>query len=293
MKNIFVIFILYIGIFSVCSAQKIVDVCGEYTYYYPSTVSPEQAKQTAINRARIEGLIKEFNQTVYQTNTTVITSNKNGESSSDFISIGGSNVQGEWIEDTKEPQVSFYTKDNMFICIAKVCGKAKKITNTTEFTSKVLCNGTDGRYESNKFRAGDYLYLSFLSASDGWLCVYLLDREAQEVFCLLPYRNSPNGTIKIKHDTLYLFFDPQDSNQPDYDYIEGNLYITCTKEIEYNEVYVIFSPNNFSKANGSKIKGEYLPRQLSFKDFQKWLISCQTKDRDIKVNKHLIEINKK
>lgn len=285
--------ILFICIFSVGFAQKVVKVCGEYTYYVPNNVSLEQAKQTAINRARLEALIKEFNQTVYQSNTSII-SNKNGEASSDFYSYGGSEANGEWIEDTKEPTINTFTEQNQIVIKAEVCGRARERKSSgVDFSSKLLRNGTNDKFASDTFVEDDYLYLSFSSASDGYLCVYLLDRETQEVFCLLPYSNSPNGAVKVEHDKRYVFFDPDDRNQPECQYIDGNIYLTCSREIEYNEVYVIFSPNNFSKANGSKIKGEHLPRELSFKDFQKWLVSCQTKDKDMKVTKHLIEIKRK
>lgn len=289
----FFLLILFISIFSADYAQKVVKVCGEYTYYVPNNVSLEQAKQTAINRARIEALIKEFNQTVYQSSTSII-SNKNGEASSDFYSYGGSEANGEWIEDTQEPIITTFAENNQIVFKVEVCGKARERKSSgVDFNSKVLRNGTEDKFASDTFVEDDYLYLSFSSASDGYLCVYLLDRESQEVFCLLPYRNSPNGTVKVEHDKRYVFFDPDDRTQPEFQYIDGNIYLTCSREIEYNEIYVIFSPNNFSKANGSEIKEEHLPRELPFKDFQKWLVSCQTKDNDMKVNKHLIEIKRK
>ena len=54
-------------------AQKVKKVCGEYTYYVPANQSLEQAKNIALDRAKIKALADEFGTVVSQTNSTVIT----------------------------------------------------------------------------------------------------------------------------------------------------------------------------------------------------------------------------
>ncbi|WP_373802583.1 hypothetical protein [Bacteroides heparinolyticus] len=56
-------------------------------------------------------------------------------------------------------------------------------------------------------------------------------------------------------------------------------------------LFVIFSPNRFVKANDHqspvKVKvsngGFDLPRQLTFNEFQRWLLNCRKYDKDMQV----------
>ena len=41
-------------------AQSVINVSGDYTYYAPSNISIEQAKQIALERARLQCLAEEF-----------------------------------------------------------------------------------------------------------------------------------------------------------------------------------------------------------------------------------------
>lgn len=272
------------------AAQEIVDICGQYTYYSSENETPAQAKQTALQRARIAGLIKKFNLTVYQSNTAVV-SNHDGDVSRDFYSYHGSDVRGEWIEDTGQPEYKIYYENDRLVVSVEVCGKAREIVAAgIEIETYVLRNGLTPKYQSDKFKAGDDMYLWFKAPVDGYVTVWLLDRGSQTVYCLLPYRNSSLGTVPVKHDQEYVFFH-QDRNLKDWQYIDEYT-LTADAAIEWNEVYVVFSPNVYSKAT-SVVLGELAPRELSFKDFSAWLTNCQSKDRDMKVSKHLIEIKKK
>lgn len=272
------------------AAQEVVDICGQYTYYPPENISLTQAKQTALQRARIEGLMRKFNVTVYQSNTSVV-SNHDGDVSRDFYSYHGSDVRGEWIEDTQQPEYKVYSEDDRLVVFAKVCGKAREIVSAgIDIEARVLRNGLTPKYESKEFNAGDDMYLLFRSPVDGYVTVWLLDRGTQTVYCLLPYRNSPQGSVQVKHDQEYLFFH-QDRKLNDWQYIDEYT-LTAEKALEWNEVYVVFSPNPYAKAASSS-SDELALRELSFNDFSAWLTRCQSKDKDMKVSKKLIEIKKK
>ncbi len=66
--------------------------------------------------------------------------------------------------------------------------------------------------------------------------------------------------------------------------------MTCSREIEYNDIYIIFSPNAFTKANTNESTEDVLPRQLSFEDFQKWLVKLRKIDKEAIVNNKQISI---
>lgn len=285
----FIIILFAFGTFAVASAQKPVKVCGEYTYYAPENVTLAQAKQVALQRARLAGLIQEFNQTVYQSNTTVIT-NRNGASTNEFYSFGGSDARGEWIEDTEHPKYDIFYDQDMLVVKASVCGKAREIASAgIAIDAKVLCNGLEPKFESDHFNSGDDMYLYFRAPVDGYVNVYLLDRGTQTVYCLLPYRNSAQGAVQVERDKEYVFFH-QDRKLKDWQYID-EYRLSAEAAEEWNEVYVVFSPNAFAKAITTSTD-ELAPRELPFKDFSAWLTRCQTKDADMMVSKHLIEIKK-
>ncbi len=260
------------------SAQKIEKVHGEYTYHVPDNISLEEGKRTALERAKIQALAEAFGTLVSQNNSTIV-KNENGKSSVDFLSIGGSNVKGEWIETIGDPKFDIFYESNMLTIKATIDGKAREIKNANiDFEAKLLRNGTEERYESNEFRNGDDLYLYFKSPVNGYLAVYLLDENTQQVFCLLPYKSSGEPAYKVVHDKPYIFFSCQKADGKASEVDEYTM--TCERSMEQNIIYIVFSPNMFAKAFAED-ENAGLPRQLALKDFQKWLGKCKVKDTAI------------
>ena len=273
--------ILLLLFFINLSAQKTVKICGEYTYVAPENVSLEQARQTALERAKLEALAEKFGTTVSQNNATVV-ENKNGASDIRFLSFGGSDVKGEWLETTKEPKYDIsYEKETLIVKVS-VCGKAREIVGAgIDFTAKVLKNGTEAKFESDNFKNGDDIYLLFRSPTDGYLAVYLVD-ESQTAYCLLPYKNTPSGNARIKSGKEYVFFSGKDAERNEAAAVDEYV-LTTNKSAENNFLWIIFSPNEFTKAN-DKTRGEVsLPRELSYDDFQQWLAKNRTRDKDMKL----------
>jgi len=265
---------------SVVFAQKIETVEGSYTYYAPENVTLEQAKRTALDRAKIQAIAEFFGTLVSQSNTTVI-SNANGQTDSRFFSLGGSEVKGEWIETIGEPIYNIRYEGNTLVVAVSIKGKARKITNAgIDFTAKILRNGTEEKFESNIFRNGDDMYLYFQSPVDGYLTVYLLDETTQEVFCLLPYKASGDGAYRIEHDKPYILFSAKDEKLTPN--IVDEYIMTCSRQTEFNDIYVIFSTNSFTKAISNETTDNLLPRNLSHEAFLKWLTKNKKRDSEMK-----------
>lgn len=268
-------------------AQKLKTVEGEYTYHAPENVTMEQAKRTALDRAMIQALADEFGTIVSQSNATRV-ENQNGQTNIDFLSIGGSEVKGEWIETIGEPIYNIRYEGDMLVVSVKVKGKAREIVSAgIDFQAKVLRNGTEDKYESDQFRSGDDLYLSFTSPVSGYLAVYLVDAENQ-AYCLLPYRNQTDGIYPVKANQRYLFFSIKEASLQERHYVDEYV-MTCERESEQNQIYIIFSPNQFTKAR-DKNSSDLLPRDIPFAEFQKWLIKNRKMDKGINLDKKLITI---
>lgn len=272
----------------VLNAQKVVTSSGTYTYYVPENVTLEEAKRTALNRAKLAAIADAFGTLVSQSNSTVI-SNQNGQTDSRFFSLSGSEVKGEWIENTKEPIYNIRYEGDMLVVSVEVSGRIREIVSAgIDFTAKILRNGTEEKFESSEFRSGDDIYLYFKSPVDGYLTVYLLDETTQEVYCLLPYKASGEGAYRIEHDQPYVLFSTK--NEPNTPDIVDEYTITCNREVEFNDIYVIFSPNTFFKANTNKTGNDVLQRKLTYEDFQRWLVKNRKNDHQLSYSCYQISI---
>ena len=270
--------ILLLILSSAAFAQKLKTVESEYTYYAPENVTLEQAKRIALDRAMIQALADEFGTIVSQSNATRV-ENQNGQTNIDFLSIGGSEVKGEWIETIGEPIYNIRYEGEMLIVFVKVKGKAREIVSASiDFQAKILRNGTDDKFESDQFRSGDDLYLSFQSPVSGYLAVYLIDANNQ-AYCLLPYRKQMDGIYPIKANQRYLFFSIKEAPLQERPYVDEYV-MTCERESEQNQIYIIFSPNLFTKAADIQSNAT-IPRELQFEDFQKWLVRCRKNDKEM------------
>lgn len=272
-------------------AQKTKTVEGEYIYRAPENVTLEQAKQKALQGARIQALANEFGTTVAQ-HVSIRMKNASGLSETDASSLAESEVKGEWLEDIGTPTYStpFY-EGNMLVIGCKVKGLAREIiTAAIDLKAYVLRNGTEDRFESDQFRAGDDLYLSFTSPVAGYLTVYLVDDDGQ-AFCLLPYGHQEGGNYQIEANKRYLFFNRKAAPADEREVVD-EYSMTCNGDGESDLIYMVFSPTQFYKAT-DKFSAENLPRQLSYTDFNKWLVTHRRKDAGMNVIKRQILVTPK
>ena len=241
-----------------------------------------------MERSKIQAIADEFGTIVSQSNTTLV-SNRNGESSTDFFSLGGSEVKGEWIETIGQPEYKINYDQGMLVVKAIVSGRIREIVSAQiDIKAEVLCNGTDLKFARTDFKSGDDLYLYFQSPVDGYLAVYLLDEVSQMVYCLLPYKSSLEAVTPIEHDKPYVFFSAKHAG--DKAHLVDEYTMTCNGSVERNTIYVVFSPNEFAKANSNNVD-ELLPQELSFEEFQKWLVKGRNRDKEMSLVQKSITIN--
>lgn len=255
-----IILILFLAFCTTASAQKAVTVSGEYTYHPPENVSLEQAKRTAVERARLEAIAGAFGTDVSQTNTVAVAS-VDDKSSTTFNSSGGTEVRGEWVADTKEPEITIGYEDGMLVVAAKVWGKVREKTKAAvELSIRILCNGV----ESERFCNNDKLSIRFKSPVKGFLSVYLVDDNVRMAYCLLPYENEDGMARDVRNNAEYTLLSSAD---PKYPYREATI-LTTDKAVEFDRLVFVFSTNRFAMPITES--GEYLP-ELALADFERWL----------------------
>lgn len=262
-------------------SQKVETICGEYTYFPPENISLDQAKRTAVERARIEALASKFGTEVSQT-TMVSVVNRNDKSDTQYREVGGTEVKGDWLADTKEPEIDIRYEKGMLLVYAKVCGKARERKKADcELSVRILCNGK----ESESFQNGDRFSIHFKSPVKGFVSLYLIDDNVETAYCLMPYDNGDGKARSVEKSTEYIFLSTQDSLYP---YREETI-LTTDREVDFNRLILVFSPNVFVMPITEA--GEYLP-ELSTEKFYKWLRKNRMKDIDMQVLEKVMEIRK-
>lgn len=273
---------------TVFGKTKTVNV--EYLYHIPENVSADEAKNIAFERAKAQAIADEFGTIVSQSNS-VIVENSNGNSNIDFLSIGGSELKGEWIETIGEPKYEFLTNGDMLSIKVIAKGRIRELEgNRIPFDVKILRNGIDNGCESDHFCSGDDLYIAFKTPSAGFLAIYLIDAE-KNAFCLLPYIGQENGIFEVKANKRYLLFHPDHSIDIPLDIVD-QLTMDTSHDQERNRIIIVFSPNKFYKANDNRISEE-LPRSLSYMELQKWLSDVRKHDIDLSILERSIQIKNK
>lgn len=254
-------------------AQKTKTVSGTYTYVVPETQSFVQAKETAIEKAKIQILADTYGTVIDMSAATSITGD-----GTQMHALSQSQVKGEWLETIGEPIITRVFEGEQLAFKVEIKGRVREITTaSTEFIAKVLCGAPDPRFEGDSFKSGEDLFLYFQAPGDGYLAVYLYD-GAEDVFCLLPYQRQGGGVFEVQGGKQYIFFSADISDgQTPYDWVDEYT-LTAASDVEMNRIYVVYSPNRFTKALDSITQAD-LPRELSFVNFQKWLSRIRMEDR--------------
>lgn len=274
------------------SAQKTRIASGSYTYYAPENVTLEQAKRTALERAMIQIIADNFGTNVQSTNLTRIENSSSG-SSVDMVSLSATDVKGEWIETIREPEYDIRWEQGMLVVTVSVTGRIRELENDkapVQFAARLLRNGTEDNAETLEFKDGDDLFLSFRSPVSGYLAVYLYDGH-DTVLRLLPYAANPDqNTMKVKARERNVFFTTDSRYLPAGldPYHVTELAMTCSGDMEYNRIYVIFSPTYFTVPID---EGGEIP-YLSYHEFQIWLTKTRARIEGFQVDMKDITIRK-
>lgn len=292
MKHIsLIICALLICLVSLAGDIKHISITYEYISDNPNE-TPEQAEQTAIQMAQQKALEEHFGLDVVGITSSMQRNRQEGQkvsSTSDVFSIRETSVRGEWIETIKQ-KVLAKTFEKGFWCVRiYIEGRARNHSTEKPEIQYAFINNAHDRQNRDQYYDGDDIFLRFSSPVSGALCVYLVDTE-QNAYCLLPYQSNTIGYQSVEANKEYLFFsEATDSSADEYT-------LNTMQSSEQNALYVIFSPNTFTKAAdqqaGKNWRDEQLPRFLSYEDLMKWLAKNQTRDENMVVRREVVTIRK-
>ena len=272
-KTLAISLITMLNIFPAAAAKKAVEVEGEYTYYIPYNVSRDNAENTAMQRGIVSALANEFGTLVSQITQQDMRSSKDGENV-DFWSSASTLVKGEWIETIGQPEFIPSIVDGDFVVTCKIKGKAREISSSlAELDIHLLANSTDPNSETSSFMDGDKIFMQFTSPIDGYLTVYL-EGEDGNVMRMLPFTDEHTNTKKVEANKRYFFFVSNEGDQEQY-----NLF--TDKPIERNNVFIVFSPNEYVKPIDYSPQEALDLRSLTSKAFRNWVTKLRSADNKL------------
>ena len=282
--------------FLVCFISLAGDISRiSITYEYISNKqneTPEQAEHAAFEQAKQQALEDNFGVDVFGLSSMLSQNRVEGENvitSEDFVSLSQISVRGEWIETIKQTVLDKKFQNGFWHVKVYLEGRARNHSVEKVAIQYAIVNDVDDTAPRKHFRNGDDLFLRFSSPVAGSLCVYLVDTEGM-AYSLLPYQSTQTGCQSIEANRDYILFSAQHDKQAD-EYTLNTQYGS-----EYNTLFIVFSPNQFTKAkdnqSGKNWQEEQLPRQLTYEELLKWLARNQTRDEQMIVRREIISISK-
>lgn len=259
--------LLILSIFFVHAADQVIKVEKEYKYIGPTSESIDEATRKAFEMAKREVIAEKFGTRISINNSTTTSTHGNTQ----FTSIAQSEVKGDWIETTEEKVLSCIVKERHIYVTVLVKGKIRENTRPSiDFTAVPLCNGTDHtKFESDRFKDGNDVYLYFRSPVDGYVAVYLLDVAGDEVFCMLPYRNSNGEAVKVQKDKDYVFFSKKEVSEAEKAMVDEYT-LSTEAPVQTNVMCVLFSTEPFAKADLRPNEKYGSLKTCTLKEFERW-----------------------
>lgn len=258
-------------------AQQTRTATGSAMLVIPKNMTIEQAEVKVVEEAKNKIIADNFG-TIVGSATTLTLSDRNGESHTSSFTFGDIEVKGEWLETTNGPHIERKVVNGEFVLEATISGRIREIQSAPiMYKASVLRNGVEDNCASDTFRHGDYMYVSFQSPEAGYLTIYITD--GKDVQCLYPYPGLSAEYMKVPADKKYIFFSKEHCGDLDPMNVQ-RCKLGCSEDNEQNRIYLIFSPNKYSKAVDYYAE-EDAPRHLSFEEFQNWLSKLKRLDKEL------------
>lgn len=246
-----------------------------------------EAEQRCITEAKTEAMRGEFGELI---TSDIISSDEvyNGVATSSYAEYTTANVAARWLEDTQAPNITASYQDGILTFTAEVWGTASEIKATPAEVEYHIYNtgqadSKAAKAETTEFNHLDAFQLAFKAPANGYLAVYLRSKVDNTVFCLAPYGNTGEGRVDVKGGKELRFFDKT------YDPTAKIMDLRTSLEVEYDELFFIYSPHPFVKCPDEP-NGEGDMRVCKMDTFSKWLVTLMRNDQELTVKKSILTI---
>jgi len=283
--------------------QKILAVTEEYSMKLESSSNLERAKIDCIERAKANAIKRIFGELLIQGNTTYLRNTQTSskvETLSRFNMIADSWVNGEWVEDLQNPEISVETINKEVWINAKVKGNIRELTSEKIDFKVITAECPKISCETESFHEGDDFYIVFKSPVSGYLSIFLDDPFNNTTYMIFPYQAMLDSSqIFMERDKEYVLFDPKLKGVPDPSLIDEMTISLANKEQpEINKLFVLFSPNTILKKpqldqrkTFDQVNNVFLPSKMKSDDFQMWVAKLRSKFKDVQFSYKYINLN--
>lgn len=269
-------------------AQHVVTASGSDIFVIPRDMTLSQAEHMAVEQVKLRIIADHFG-TVVGSSTSMVMSDRDGISTVSSTMFSETEVRGEWVETIGEPRIERSVVNNEFVLNVSISGKIRELKTTPiDLEARILRNGHTDECESSTFYAGDYMTMSFRTPVDGYVAIYMTD--GQSVQCLYPYRGQPAESMRVKQDLRHVFFSKEVPGQTDPMAVR-RCRLGCSQDNELNRIYLVFSPERFTKALENEGTGSV--GEMSFEEFHRWLSMLRRHDELMNLRTYDIVIRRR
>ncbi|MTI32961.1 hypothetical protein [Xanthovirga aplysinae] len=298
MKTLILSISLLLAVMHFTYCQKLFRSKGTAKVKIDPQISKTEARAKARELAIINAIEEKFGSYVEQETNIDI---ENGQTK--FKVIGNTRVKGEWVKTLREDYTEDlrsiegeYGKEYELWIECEIEGKVREVQQVKVEFEAIPLNCPNKICRTTEFQQEEPFYLYFRSPVNGHLSVFMVEED--EAYRLLPYQQMAENytdAVPIKEDQPYIFFSTEEEHQYYKEFnqqIVDELVLTTEKEIEYVQLYLIFSSNEFQKPLLDPMiysrEEFHTPKSLSKGNFQKWLREIRT--LDISFNYQIINL---
>jgi hypothetical protein len=282
MKHLATLFFYLITI--IAFAQKPIEVTNaRYKMVLQRNTSMEELEQQCLEQAKLRAIEKECGVRISE-----VTINNTGENggglNQSFQSLTKTQVNGEWIRDTKVPAFIWTCAGGTLELETIVSGTIQKFPEEGRVKLNLL-TATDRAFKNKttKFNDGSNLYLQVQASQKGYLSIYYVDHVANKVYRLFPGPNKNNmDMVPMKNDKVYALFSgtTEFPEHPQSSELTAGLSSDIKPQID--EIVVIYGDTELKKPlldfdTASKLYA------LSIQDFYSWKANLYSKNNQVTV----------
>lgn len=282
MNKLFSIFFSLFGLF--VYAQKPIEINdSRYKLLLPRNVNMETLELQCLEQAKLRAIEKECGVRISEVTINNVRE-QNGDIDQSFQTLTKTQVNGEWIRDTKDPVFKWTCSGSALEVEAFVSGLVQKFPeegrvklNLLTATDKALKNTT------TQFKDGSNLYLQVKASQKGYLSVYYVDHITNIAYRLFPSSSKNNiDMVTIQGDKAYTLFAGATDIAEHEQSPALNTYLSSNKKPQIDELVVIYSDSNLKKPmlsydNASKLY------TLTLEDFYTWKASLYGKNNQVSI----------
>ena len=239
----------------------------------PKNLTMEQLEQSCIEQARLKAIGDAFGYLISETTVDKTQENSAGFNSS-FAVLTKTNVQGEWLRNTSEPQLNWEPANKTLKLTATVNGVIREFPKTGKAKIEIhLSNDPKMSNDITLFKDGQDLFASFQSSSKGNLSVFYIDHSSNEVYRLIPSASSNDkNTVEVLSDKVYSLFQTVSPFSENKSIPALSLSLPNGKDIQMDELVFIYSPADIRKPSLT-YNADARMYLMNYNDFEQWKTS--------------------